>query len=412
MPVERSNEVVRRTLPVSPATALIAVAFLVDLYVAMVSLATQNLGIYVMRVAPLMLGLFATVSSVAYTIGCLLSGSISDRYGRRRCALVGCLGAAAAWVLVPHAPDARFVLMLVTIPGLSLAMFWPSVQAWLAELAGSDRRALSTSIGRFNIMWCAGLMLGPVATGYLWGWNWAATFYIPAALMFVVVLLLAFVPRGARGPEGDGAETNGAHENTALFLRLAWVGNFASFFATRTISAMFPALGAEMEFSNPQVGWLLFSVGAGQILIFTYTSWEHRWQYKLWPMVVAQAGAALGMILAALGQGSAAFAAGFALVGVSAGVTYVSSLFYALHRRSQGRGKTSGFHEAVLGSGVLLGPLLGGIAAQTFSFRAPFAVAAVVLIAACLVQIGMSAADRAKRVDGLAVAMGTEGLEE
>ena len=86
----------RRSLPVAPATILIGCGFLVDFYVAMVSLGTQNLGIYVMDVVPVILGLFATVGSVAYTVGCLISGTISDRYGRRRCALIGC-GAAAAW---------------------------------------------------------------------------------------------------------------------------------------------------------------------------------------------------------------------------------------------------------------------------------------------------------------------------
>lgn len=402
----------RRSLPVAPATILIGCGFLVDFYVAMVSLGTQNLGIYVMDVVPVILGLFATVGSVAYTVGCLISGTISDRYGRRRCALIGCAGAAAAWSLMPHAPDWRFVLLLVIVPGLSLSMFWPSVQAWLAELAGSDRRKLSTYIGRFNILWCAGLMLGPVATGYLWDWNWRATFYIPAALMLLVVVLVAFTARPSSATAEAIPPLNGAHENTTLFLKLAWVGNFASFFSTRTVSAMFPALGAEMQFSHPLVGWLLFSVGAGQILIFAYTSWEHRWQYRLWPMVAAQAAAAMGMVLAALGQQPMAFAAGFALVGVSAGVTYVSSLFYALHGRNRGRGKTSGFHEAVLGGGVLLGPLLGGIAAQELSFRAPFAIAAGVLITACVVQAWLLAADRAKQAALTPVAAGRDGQEE
>jgi len=66
----------------------------------------------------------------------------------------------------------------------------------------------------------------------------------------------------------------------------------------------------------------------------------------------------------------------------------------------------------VLGGGVLLGPLLGGIAAQELSFRAPFAIAAGVLITACVVQAWLLAADRAKQAALTPVAAGRDGQEE
>lgn len=390
---------------VSPATNLIIMAFLMDLYVAMVSLATQYLGIHALAAPPVVLGLFATLSSLAYTIGCLFSGSISDRYGRRRCALVGCVGAAAAWAVMPLLPHWRFVLLVVPLPGLALSLFWPSVQAWIAEVTDGGRKQLGTSIGLFNVMWCAGLMIGPVVTGYMWDSAWTLTFYLPAAAMLIVI---AYVLRTSRASGRGSADPDQAedHEDTNLFLKLAWIGNFASFFATRTVSAMFPSLGDEIGLSTSEIGWLLFSVGAGQICVFLYTSYEHRWQYKLWPMMTAQFCASLGMIVVVFAGSKALFAGGFALVGISAGVTYVSSLFYALHGRSHGRGKTSGFHEAVLGGGVFMGPLLGGLAAEYLDFRAPFAIAATVLALACAAQIWLFGASRDRQAHRCAVAGG------
>ena len=214
--------------PLSPAHRLILAAFLMDFYVAMIGLATQNLGIYRLHAPNVVLGLFATVSSLAYTVGCLLSGGISDRLGRRRCAAAGCVGAALAWFVLPNLGAWRYVLCVVPISGASLSLFWPSIQAWLAELTTGGRQELSRNLGLFNILWAAGLMLGPVACGYLWGVGWSFTFYLPAVLLLGLVPLLLLTPRGQPKSMDTGADELEDHEDTGLFLKLAWIGNFAS----------------------------------------------------------------------------------------------------------------------------------------------------------------------------------------
>ena len=292
-----------------------------------------------------------------------------------------------------------FDAVIVQLSGASLSLFWPSVQAWLAELTTGGRRELARNLGLFNVLWCSGLMLGPVATGYLWGVSHSLTFHIPAALLVVIVLLTLTTPRGLSGHGTAPVNDMAVHENVDLFLKLAWVGNFASWFAAATVWAMFPKLGDSLGFPAHHVGWLLFSLRAGQVLMFIYTRYEHRWQYRLWPMAAAQGVAALAMALAAAATGKPAFAAAFAVVGLCGGITYVGSLFYALHGRQHGRGKTSGFHEAVLGAGAWLGPLLGGLAAQFISLHSPFAVAAFVFALACLIQLAMVAPRKPKAID-------------
>lgn len=378
----------------APPRRLMGMGFLMDFQVSMVGLAIQCLGVYLLGAPPVVLGLFGTLAAGVYTIGCLLSGSISDRFGRRRCILAACVGAGIAWTLLPGVGHWRWVLVIVPLSGASLSLFWPSVQAWLAELTTGGRRELARNLGLFNVLWCSGLMLGPVVTGYLWDVNHSLTFHIPAALLVAIVALTFTTPRGFSRPGAAPADDVAGHENVNLFLKLAWVGNFASWFAAATVGAMFPKLGDSLGFPAHHVGWLLFSLRAGQVLMFIYTRYEHRWQYRLWPMAAAQGAAALAMALAAVATGKPAFAAAFAVVGLCGGITYVGSLFYALHGRLHGRGKTSGFHEAVLGAGAWLGPLLGGIAAQFISLHSPFAVAAFVFALACLIQLAMVAPRR------------------
>ena len=62
------------------------------------------------------------------------------------------------------------------------------------------------------------------------------------------------------------------------------------------------------------------------------------------------------------------FALGLILIGMGSSVTHYSSLYYAVHLiKKKGRG--TGIHESIVGSGALLGPILGGIAAQYAGLR-------------------------------------------
>ncbi len=377
----------------SPPRRLIGASFLVDLYVAVIGLAVQNLGDYGLHAPNYALGLLASFSAITYALGCLISGSISDRLGRKRLAVVGCVGAGIAWLLIPNVGGWRAVLCVLPLSGVSLSLFWPSIQAWLAELSG-DRRELSRTLGLFNVLWCAGLMCGPVVSAYLWGAGHQLAFWVPGVLMLAMVGFLLAIPLPAQGGAAPGEEERADHEDSDLFLKLAWLGNFASFFALGVIGGFFPKLGHELGFSVPFVGWTLFASRGGQLLVFLVTRYKHGWQYRVAPMMALQVTALAGMMLARLTSTGALFALGFGLAGASAGMTYVASLFYSLHGRSQGKGRTSGFHEAVLGGGGFLGPLLGAVVAQLVNLRAPFVLAAAVLAAACLFQGVMVASRR------------------
>ena len=132
--------------------------------------------------------------------------------------------------------------------------------------------------------------------------------------------------------------------------------------------------------------------------VFIYARYGQRWQYKLWPLLLVQGGAAAASLVVASTQNVGAFAAAFVMLGINAGLAYVSALFYALHGRQEGKGRSSGFHEAVVGSGVFMGPLVGGLVAQYVNVRAPFVVCAGVLLLATAVQLVLTARGRRRRL--------------
>lgn len=362
----------------TPARRLVLAAFVMDLAVAIVGLSVQFRG-QQLGATPLQLGLLGTFSSLAYTAVCLFSGSMSDRVGRRALASAACLGLGVVWVLMTRAGTPGQLLALVPFSGAFVALYWPPVQAWLSQVSEGPRR-LIRNIGDFNLAWSVGLMLGPPMAGLLWAYGWSAPFFVAAALVYGLLVFMQTVSGGrAVGAGADGEACDAAQIDGKLarqYLHLAWFANFGAWFSRGLTGVVFPKLGLELGMSERVVGIVIATFLTGQLAMFVYLRARSGWEYRLWPLVAALGCGGLGMALAAVAHTPVGFALAFAISGVAAGVTYAASLYYSLHGHEVSRGARAGIHEAVLGSGIFLGPLVGGLVANYWNLHAPFLVAA------------------------------------
>ncbi len=390
---------------------LIAGAFGMDLTFRAGAQAYQESGLAFQATA-LQLGLLGTVSAVCYSSMCVLAGSVSDRIGRRAAAVAATVGLAIAYFLAGRATSIHQLLGLTVLSGSSLAFFWPATQAWIADLGGRGRRALTRNLGLFNIFWSAGLALGPSFTGYLWAYGLAdgssqhLVFSTVAGFSLLLGgLVLVIRTRGSatikRMTNANSDET--PHPHASSFLRAAWVGTFASWFAVGVIGSLFPKLGAELGYNERMRGLLASSYHLGQVVMFVAAFLTARWQFRRWPLGVAEGCALLALISVIWANTPLHFALSFCVAGLCSGIAYVGSLFYSLHGRTERQGRTTGLHEAILGSGVFLGPLTGGLVAQHISLRGPFVLAGIVFGLAILLQLRIwSAIRRARAADQLA----------
>jgi MFS family permease len=110
-----------------------------------------------------------------------------------------------------------------------------------------------------------------------------------------------------------------------------------------------------------------------------------RWQFRLAPLAVVQLLAAAGLWAIALGRSPLVFAVGLILQGCLVAATFTASIFYSLHADGPG-GRRTGLHEAIVGSGFLAGPLVGGLVAEHVGPGAPYLAASVVVLTAIAVQ--------------------------
>lgn len=136
------------------------------------------------------LGMILSIAALGNLATMLLSGSMTDRYGRKPFFLAG-LGLSAVFIaLVPFATD--IVQLGAVIAGLSLSLGLAGpMAAWLTDVV--DPGELGGAMGLFRTMGDLGYVVGPVALAALAGTTGAvssAPFFLAAAVIFMMTLPL------------------------------------------------------------------------------------------------------------------------------------------------------------------------------------------------------------------------------
>jgi MFS family permease len=334
---------------------------------------------------PIELGLIGTITACVHMFLANLAGRLSDRFGRRMLMVAGPLIFGISCLLMTRIGNVRGVLCLAALNGLGMAIFWPAFQAWIAE--SQNGAGLARNIGSFNMSWTASHLVGPTSAGLLFGLHSRLPFLAAAVLCFLLfgVMCVSATERAPQEPKGIASsplEAEGGSQGRT-FLYAIWIGNFASFFILGNARYQFPKLAWEMMMSPYVIGLLMSCIGLAQFLGFFVLRGSDRWHFNKFYLLGAQLLAAAGLVLIHSFDRQWIFAAAFIMLGLCASLTYYSSLYYAV-RLMKKKGKGTGLHESILGSGVALGPLLGGVAAYTAGLRAPYILCLTLLAGAVL----------------------------
>ena len=359
-------------------------AFLMDGGLALASLCIPLLAI---RVGGTYddLGALRATHSLTYALGAFWLGRLADRIGYQRSMAACCLLLVPVFAGYYYVSAVWQLFGLALLTGIATCAFWPSLQAWLAEGQRSD--GLRRRIGSFNMSWSLGMVAGPGLAGALYAAYAGLSFALLAALffaMFVGVVLLQVREDGRE--QGNETETETASLAAArIFLPVAWIANFSTYFAIGIVRSLFPKLATDLGVQTAHLGYLMALIGLAQLATFALISRTERWQFRLWPLVAVQLAAMLALSVLAFSTSLIAFAGGLLLLGVMIGFTYTASGFYSLHSTAPGGGRI-GIHETILGGGNLVGPLAGGLVGEYIGARAPYMLAAGVIAIALAAQ--------------------------
>lgn len=305
------------------------------------------------------------IQGVAAVLSAFFGGKLGDRFGydrvlRTTLPLLVAILLGGAW-LDGHWTPVVFTTLYIAV----LVTTWPCLEA--SVLHAPSRLSMPMRLGVYNIVWSSGSALGFLLSGWVYRWQPAAILWIPAALHGALWLWLKR-PHTAPAETQEVSAMEMPHSGTALpavekhrFLLMALIGNAIAYFIINGFLALAPHVGERLGLDPAQAIWLtctlLVTRAFAFVLFWRWEGWHYRmgWtQVALWlaPACVAGIFFARSLPLVAVLMG---------LLGLAAGLTYYGSIYYSLEYGEE-KGQGGGRHEAVLGLGILAGPLVGAIA--------------------------------------------------
>lgn len=312
--------------------------------------------------------LTAALGGFVYMFAAWQGGRFAQRFGYFTAlktgfaGLVVCLGLGS---LVSSLPG----VLLVFVGWIALVCFtWPSLEALVSD--GVSDEALPRNIGLYNVVWSAAAASMYFVGGALYeGLGPDSIFWLPALMhagQWLIVLQLGADPihaplsatPKAPHPIEPAAFTQPISPQT--FLRMVWVAIPFSYAGLTTVVAIIPFLAVRLELSPSEAGvfcsiWMFVRLVAF-VVLWHWTGWHYRFRW----LVGAFLGLIVGFSFLVLSTHLGVLIAAQAVFGASAGLIYYSSLFYSMDVGDT-KGEHGGFHEAMIGAGMCLGPIVGAM---------------------------------------------------
>jgi len=299
--------------------------------------------------------------------------------------------------LVSYLACLGFLLFMDSLVGLfiavawvaaSFAFFWAPLQHKLSTY--TNESTLGPILGILNICWCSGVFVGPLISSWAYSISGFSGSLVASGVTIVAALfiLIPIFPKTIPSPKSNpDFIVNNNSRDSLMFLSIAKIAVFAGYFVVTGITRLFPRFAMHFSINVLTAGTLISVIFAAQTLTFFILRYTSRWHYSFKTLLIFQMAACTGLFLIPFTQNILLIGMILCLVGSLIGLVYYSSLFYALALRDKA-GKRSGIHEAMVGSGAAIGPLLcgwmGSLTGQPWS---PFVFGGCILIAAITAQI-------------------------
>ncbi|ENN89617.1 Permease protein [Rhizobium freirei PRF 81] len=170
---------------------------------------------------PAYLGLIGLVQFLPSLLLILVTGTVADRYNRRRvaaiCIFVGMLCTAALLFLTVSGTFAPLpVFMILAVFGVERAFMTPSMQSLAPNLI--PPQDLSNAVTWNSMSWDAAAVLGPVAGGLLYGVSAGASYTVAVIFLAAGSILTFLIPK----PHQRAAQQSKSMNEILAGFRFIW----------------------------------------------------------------------------------------------------------------------------------------------------------------------------------------------
>ena len=186
----------------------------------------------------------------------LVSGALSDRFGRRRMLLSGLGAFGLGSALAPFVGSAEQLIALRAFMGLGAALTMPSTLSIVAEVFPADERP--KAIAAWSSVSGLGIVVGPILGGWLLEhFPWASVFIVNVPFVVVGIVATLLVVPESKSPARVALDPLGALLSVGGLVGLVYG------------IIEFPGRG----FGDPAI---VVSLGAALVLLGAFVAWERR----------------------------------------------------------------------------------------------------------------------------------------
>jgi MFS transporter, YNFM family, putative membrane transport protein len=324
-----------------------------------------------------------TAYALAYGLGFLIFGPVSDRYGRKVILVPGMAALAIATAGLAAASSLPMVGLLRSMQGLLAASFAAVALAYVGEALPPRWR--STGIGAISTAFLVAGILGQVyaqAVAQALGWRWVFGLAAPAFAIAAIAIATVLLEPARSGPPATLGQKYRELGAVAVHRGLALV-YAACLPVLFSFVAMYAALGphVQTQFGLDDSDVLLVRLAALPVMLLTPLAGWLAGRHG--PTRVA----VVGYLLAAAGLTLQAFSAAVLLPLVIASVVFVAGIAALVPAVIALVGSRAGSTRAgalgLTGLAVFSGASLGALAAEL-----PLEFASLLLILAALLIVG------------------------
>jgi MFS family permease len=304
----------------------------------------------------------ALAFGATYTVGAALSHWVANRTSEKQI-LVGTMAAFLILhlALAVYPKSAAIVAAFAVIGGFQ-GLRWPVAESYAS--AGLAPREQASVIGLYNIAWASAVPVALVASGPLIGLGKPFLFFGAAAVINVVGILLVLALPSRPLHDAPAADGQKAPELPTSYTRLLLSARWSMFSSYALLFLMAPLMPRVFEDLGESVeratGWAA-ALDVVRVVAFAALGRFTAWHGKALPLAVAIVGIPVSFVLSLFGPTLAVVVLGEVLFGAFSALVYYAALYYAM-ATTNASVDAGGVHEALIGLGFALGPILGIIA--------------------------------------------------
>jgi len=358
-----------------------------------ISLWTPLLPVYAQKLGAtyLDIGVIGAAGGVPYTILPFIAGSLSDRYGRKGFYYTGLALTAATSALFTVTNNVQQVVLVRAFSGIAYSFVWPSAEALISDLTTLTER--TRNLGYFTFSWALGMLAAPPIGGSI---VQAASFTILFLTSLVVgmaaTIFAVYGLKTVREAKIQGDLSRSGSNSMTILLPVFLVAVALSA-ALGVVFNILPAHLNNLGIDPFQIGVIFAALGLTRAIAFSQTSYATRIGENLSMMV--------GLVILAVSLFATSTATMFTeiiivVVFLGVGMGILGPLSISVTSKIATKEKTGaaiGATECFFGLGWALGPLMGGVVAETVGPGAPYIITAIVALA-CMIPLARTMARR------------------